>query len=80
MIRIGVNLYDHSMRARGQGRQGQGRYDRAHPGSVARIGDHRQVGPLPHQGYGIQVQRMPGGPLEGPDASFAEHYLVVAVG
>jgi hypothetical protein len=39
-----------------------------------------KVSPLPHQGHRVQVEGVPGSPLEGSDSAFAEHHLVVAVG
>ena len=68
---VGMHLDDEPARARGERGQPERGHQGAHSRGVARVHHYRQMGSLPYQRHGIQVERVPGGPLEGANATLA---------
>ena len=75
-----VHLDDETGGAGGDKGKAHGRHQVPHAGRVRRVSDDGKMGELLHHGDGGAVQRVARRLLVCPDAAFAQHDLVSAVG
>ena len=76
--RVGMDLDDEPVGPRRGTGDGHRPDQRPMAGGMGRVDDHRQVGPLPEHRHRGQVERVPGGGVEAPDAPLAHHDVGIA--